>query len=81
MYLHTNMYKQIHVCKDAFINIMYQYVYIYIHISFVESGVYCIYVYIYMKYIGFSNLSELYGQPSYGMESKRMFTSLSSGII
>ena len=56
MYVHTNMYKQIHVCKDAFkynvsicifINI---YIYIYMHISFVESGVYCIYIYIYLLY-------------------------------
>ena len=84
MYVHTNMYKQIHVCKDAFkynVSIcIFINIYIYMHISFVESGVYCIYIYIY--YIqGFSKLSELYGQPSYGMESKLMFTSLSSGII
>lgn len=77
------MYKQIHVCKDAFkynVSICI-FINIYICIYHLLSQVCTVYIYIYFFYKGFSNLSELYGQPSYGMESKLMFTSLSSGII
>ena len=85
MYVHTNMYKQIHVCKDAFqynVSICI-FITIYTYIICRVRCVLCIYIYIYVFiiYKGFSNLSELYGQPSCGMESKLMFTSLSSGII
>ena len=59
------------------------YIYKYIYIYHLLSQVCTVYVYIFLIiiYTGFSNLSELYGQPSYGMENKLMFTSLSSGII
>ena len=84
MYVHTNMYKQIHVCKDAFKYNVSICIFINIYIyAYIICWVRCVlYIYIYIYYIqGFSKLSELYGQPSYGMESKLMFTSLSSGII